>query len=82
MRHGHVYIVDEYMYVWASEGLGGDHIPQDAEDVLVGGFFDALVDVSLGVDLTRVLDGQFLPVFFRLLFDALRPFLAQLPYFL
>ena len=49
--------MDEYMYAWASEGLRGDHVSQNAEDVLIGGLLDALINVALGVDLTRVLDG-------------------------
>lgn len=50
-------VMDEYMYAWASEGLRGDHVSQNAEDVLIGGLLDALINVALGVDLTRVLDG-------------------------
>jgi hypothetical protein len=74
--------MNEYMYVWASEGLRGDHVSQDAEDVLIGGLLDALIDMPLGVDLTRVLDGQFFPILFGLLFNPLGPFLTQLANFL
>lgn len=70
------------MYVWASEGLRGDHVSQDAEDVLVGGLLDALVDVPLGVHLTSVLDGQFLAILLSLLFNPLGPLLTELTNFL
>lgn len=62
--------------------MRGDHVSQNAEDVLVDGLLHVLRDVTFGVDLSGILDRQFLSVLFSLLLDPLRPLLAPLAHLL
>lgn len=62
--------------------MRGDHVSQNTKDVLVDGLLHVLRDVSLGVNLARILDGQLLPVLLGLLIDAFGPLLTPLAHFL
>ena len=65
-----------------SEGLGWNHASKHSQDVLVYSLFDGLPDVSLGVQLARVLYGNFLLRLLRLLVDSLGPLHCPLWHFL